>query len=59
MIESFSHLTFVVQGVARTVRLLTQVPDAREAYDSGPQGFSLSQEKFLLTARSTRAWKKI
>ncbi|MDP2171612.1 MAG: FosX/FosE/FosI family fosfomycin resistance hydrolase [Rhodocyclaceae bacterium] len=48
MIEGLSHLTFVVQDIARTARLFAQVLDAREVYDSGPQGFSLAPEKFLL-----------
>lgn len=48
MIEGLSHLTFVVQDIARTARLFAQVLDAREVYDSGPRGFSLAPEKFLL-----------
>lgn len=48
MIKGLSHLTFVVQDIARTARLFEQVLEAREVYDSGPQGFSLSPEKFLL-----------
>ncbi len=48
MIEGLSHLTFVVQDIARTARLFEQVLDAREVYDSGPRGFSFSPEKFLL-----------
>jgi len=48
MIEGLSHLTFVVKDIARTARLFEQVLGAREVYDSGPAGFSLSPEKFLL-----------
>jgi hypothetical protein len=38
----------VVRDIARTARLFEQVLDAREIHDSGPHGFSLSAEKFLL-----------
>ncbi|MDP1611275.1 MAG: FosX/FosE/FosI family fosfomycin resistance hydrolase [Sulfuritalea sp.] len=48
MIEGLSHLTFVVRDIARTARLFEQVLDAREVYDSGQAGFSISPEKFLL-----------
>lgn len=48
MVEGLSHLTFVVKDIARTANLFEQVLDAREVYDSGPSGFSLSPEKFLL-----------
>jgi len=48
MIEGLSHLSFVVREIARTARLFEQVLDAREVHDSGPQGFSISPEKFLL-----------
>jgi len=48
MIEGLSHLTFVVRDIARTARLFEQVLNAREVYDSGPRGFSLAPEKFLL-----------
>lgn len=48
MIEGLSHLTFLVRDIARTAHLFEQVMEAREVYDSGPRGFSLTPEKFLL-----------
>jgi len=48
MIESISHLTFVVRDLERTATFLRELFDAREMYDSGRRTFSLSPEKFFL-----------
>lgn len=48
VIESISHITFIVRNLERTSILLREVFDASEIYDSGSQPFSLSREKFFL-----------
>jgi fosfomycin resistance protein FosX len=48
VIESLSHLTFMVSDLQRAARFFREVFDAEEIYDSGGKNFSLSREKFFL-----------
>lgn len=48
MVESLSHITFVVSDLDQMEALLTQVLDARKVYDSGHGTFSVSRERFFL-----------
>jgi fosfomycin resistance protein FosX len=48
MITGLSHVTFIVQDLARAAALLLDALDAREVYESGDRTFSLSREKFFL-----------
>lgn len=48
MIESVSHITFVVRDVERMARLLCDIFDAEEVYDSTEKNFSISYEKFFV-----------
>ncbi len=48
MVESVSHITFVVKDVERMAQFLRAIFDAQEVYDSGSQNFSLSYEKFFV-----------
>ena len=48
MIESISHLTFIVKDVKRSADLFRTVFDAKEVYDSAERIFSLAYEKFFL-----------
>ena len=48
MIQSLSHLTFIVRDLDRMEALLTSVLGARKVYDSGDATFSLSKERFFL-----------
>lgn len=48
MIESISHVTFIVKDVERTARLFRAVFDAEEVYDSAGKNFSISYEKFFV-----------
>lgn len=48
MIESVSHITFVVRDLARMAYFLATVFDAREVYDSADHAFSIAPEKFFL-----------
>ena len=48
MIESISHITFVVKDVKRSAELLSTVFDAQEVYDSSDKNFSIAYEKFFL-----------
>ncbi|WP_022668965.1 FosX/FosE/FosI family fosfomycin resistance hydrolase [Desulfospira joergensenii] len=48
MIESISHITFVVKDVKRTAELFRSVFHAKEVYDSSHKNFSVSYEKFFL-----------
>lgn len=47
MVESLSHITFVVRDLDRMRDLLCRVLDAKVVYDSGDQTFSLSKERFF------------
>lgn len=47
MIDSLSHMTFVVQNLDKMERLLVGVPDAEKVYDSGDDTFSISRERFF------------
>jgi catechol 2,3-dioxygenase-like lactoylglutathione lyase family enzyme len=48
MIESISHITFIVKDVKRSAELFKSIFDAEEVYDSSERNFSLSYEKFFL-----------
>ncbi len=48
MIESISHITFVVRDVERAGYLLRKIFDAKEVYDSSRKNFSFSYEKFFV-----------
>lgn len=48
MIEGVSHITFVVQDLARTSRLYKELFGAEEVYHSGDQLHSLSKESFFI-----------
>ncbi len=50
MIESVSHITFMVRDIERTGNLLRAVFGAEEIYDSEEKSFSISREKFYLIA---------
>lgn len=48
MIESISHITFVVKDLERTAELYKNLFGAEEVYDSGETFHSLSKEKFFI-----------
>ena len=48
MIESISHITFIVKDVQRSAELLRFVFDAEEVYDSAGKNFSAGYEKFFI-----------
>jgi len=48
MVEGLSHITFIVRDLDRMEQLLCRVLGARKVYDSGPESFSLSPERFFL-----------
>ncbi|MDQ0208699.1 FosX/FosE/FosI family fosfomycin resistance hydrolase [Alkalicoccobacillus murimartini] len=48
MIESVSHITFVVKDLDRTTSLFVELFDAKEVYHSGDEQFSLSRERFFI-----------
>ncbi|VFQ46304.1 FosX/FosE/FosI family fosfomycin resistance hydrolase [Desulfoluna butyratoxydans] len=48
MIESVSHITFIVSDLERMSHFLEAIFDAEEIYDSNGQEFSLSKERFFL-----------
>jgi len=48
MIQSISHITFIVKDLEKMTNLLTVIFDAQEIYSSGEDIFSLSKEKFFL-----------
>ncbi len=50
MIESISHITFVVRDLDRTSLFLREIFDVEEVYDSAAKNFSLSREKFFIVA---------
>ncbi|MGE5392084.1 MAG: FosX/FosE/FosI family fosfomycin resistance hydrolase [Deltaproteobacteria bacterium] len=48
MIQGISHLTFLVQDLAKSADLFRYVFDAQEIYNSSSLYFGLGPEKFLL-----------
>ena len=48
MIESISHITFIVKDVKRSAYLFRSIFDAKEVYDSAEKNFSVAYEKFFL-----------
>ncbi len=48
MIESLSHITFIVRDIERTAALFTTLLDATEVYDSGNETHSISRERFFI-----------
>lgn len=48
MIKGLSHITFIVSDLERTSRLLVDIFDASEVYDSGHTTHSIAREKFFL-----------
>jgi catechol 2,3-dioxygenase-like lactoylglutathione lyase family enzyme len=48
MVESISHLTFIVRDLEKSTRFFTEIFAAQEVYDSSAENFSLSREKFFL-----------
>lgn len=52
MIESISHITFIVENVKRSAELFRSVFNAKEIYDSSEMNFSVAYEKFFLIGGS-------
>jgi catechol 2,3-dioxygenase-like lactoylglutathione lyase family enzyme len=50
MIESISHITFIVKDVQRSAELFRFVFNAEEVYDSNNKNYSAGYEKFFLIA---------
>jgi fosfomycin resistance protein FosX len=48
MIESLSHLTFIVRDLDKMADIITQVLGGEEVYSSGNDTFSTSREKFFV-----------
>ncbi|MDL1968034.1 MAG: FosX/FosE/FosI family fosfomycin resistance hydrolase [Deltaproteobacteria bacterium] len=48
MIESISHITFIVKDVKRTADFFRAIFNAKEIYDSSEKNFSTSYEKFFI-----------
>lgn len=48
MIDGISHITLIVQDVAKTSFLLQNLLNGVEVYSSDSKYFSLAKEKFLL-----------
>ena len=48
MIESISHVTFIVKDLARATKFFKQIFEAEEVYSSGDATFSVSKEKFFM-----------
>jgi len=48
MIESISHITFIVKDVKRTADFFRAIFNAKEIYDSSEKNFSASYEKFFI-----------
>lgn len=48
MIESISHITFIVKDIKRSTDLFRTIFDAEEVYDSSEKSFSIAYEKFFL-----------
>ncbi|MHC5373034.1 FosX/FosE/FosI family fosfomycin resistance hydrolase [Enterococcus sp. LJL120] len=43
-----SHITFIVKDLKRSAKMLSDIFEATEVYNSGPEQFSLYPEKFFL-----------
>jgi fosfomycin resistance protein FosX len=52
MIESVSHITFIVKDVEKMAHFLSTIFDAEEVYDSAGKNFSISYEKFFIVGRT-------
>ena len=48
MIETLSHITFIVRDVEKMGNFLQTIFDTKEVYDSSKKNFSLSYEKFFI-----------
>jgi len=48
MIESLSHITFIVRDLDRMKDFLTKIFGAKEIYSSGSSTFSVAAERFFL-----------
>jgi fosfomycin resistance protein FosX len=48
MIESISHITFIVSNLNRMSKILKTVFDAKEVYSSDDKEYSISKEKFFM-----------
>ena len=48
MIESISHVTFIVKDLARATKFFKQIFEATEVYSSGDATFSIAREKFFM-----------
>lgn len=48
MIESLSHITFIVRNIKTMAHFLSTIFDAEEIYDSAKKNFSISHEKFFI-----------
>ena len=48
MIESISHVTFIVKDLARATKFFKQIFEATEVYSSGNATFSITREKFFM-----------
>lgn len=48
MIESISHVTFIVKDIDRTAHFFRTIFDAEEVYDGAGKNYSISYEKFFV-----------
>lgn len=48
MIESISHVTFIVKDIDRTTQLFRTIFEAEEVYDGAGKNYSISYEKFFI-----------
>lgn len=48
MIESLSHLTFIVRDLEKMSTIITEVLGGEEVYSSGDKTFSTAREKFFV-----------
>ena len=48
MIESISHITFIVKDLDKSTQLLKELFDAKEVYYSGEKSNSLFKERFFI-----------
>lgn len=48
MIESISHITFIVRDLELATKFFQQIFEATEVYSSGDTTFSISKEKFFM-----------
>lgn len=48
MIESVSHITFVVRNLDKTTQLFKELFHAKEVYDSGDEKHSFFKERFFI-----------